>query len=127
MFDKNKCGDGKNTWEHAEYVFGLFWHYFQHQVESYVYWNMVLPEYYFMKHFSHFVKKGAKKVVTKGHWTSNSIVFENPDGEIIFCSKTGYKDSYLKFRRNGGVFSLHYRDEALLLCVYSTSLCSQES
>lgn len=111
MQTENECGDGKNTWEHAEYVFGLFWHYFQHQVESYVYWNMVLPEggvstwgweqnslitvnpetkevkyhpeYYFMKHFSHFVKKGAKKVVTRGHWTSNSIVFENPDGEII--------------------------------------------
>jgi len=111
MQTENECGDGKNQWEHAEYVYGLFWHYFQHGVESYIYWNMVLPEggistwgwtqnsmitvnmetgqifyqpeYYVMKHFSHFVKKGAKKVVTKGHWTSNSIVFENSNGDIV--------------------------------------------
>lgn len=111
MQTENECGDGKNTWQHAEYVFGLFWHYFTHSVESYIYWNMVLPkggistwgweqnsmitvdpenkkvvyepEFYIMKHFSHFVKPGAKKVVTKGHWTSNSLVFENPNGDII--------------------------------------------
>lgn len=111
MQTENECGDGKNSWEHAEYVYGLFWHYFQHNVESYAYWNMVLPkggistwgweqnsmitidletkevsyepEFYVMKHFSHFVKSGAKKIVTKGHWTSNSVVFENPNGEII--------------------------------------------
>lgn len=111
MQTENECGDGKNTWTHAEYVFGLFLHYFIHNVESYVYWNMVLPnggvstwgwqqnsmitidpktkeivyepEFYVMKHFSHFVKSGAKRIATKGHWTSNSIVFQNPDGEII--------------------------------------------
>ncbi|WP_090094240.1 glycoside hydrolase family 30 protein [Clostridium uliginosum] len=111
MQTENECGDGQNTWQHAEYVFGLFWHYFVHNVESYVYWNMVLPkggvstwgweqntmitinpetkevvyepEFYVMKHFSHFIKPGAKRIVTKGHWTSNSIVFENPNGEIV--------------------------------------------
>lgn len=111
MQTENECGDGKNTWEHAEYVFGLFWFYLHHGVESYHYWNMVLPkggvstwgweqnslitvdpqtkevtycpEYYVMKHFSHFVKPGARIVETKGHWTANSIVFENPDGEKI--------------------------------------------
>ena len=94
MQTENECGDGKNTWEHAEYVFGLLWHYFTHNVESYAYWNMVLPkggvstwgweqnsmitidpstkeviyepEFYVMKHISHFIKPGAKKVVTKG-------------------------------------------------------------
>lgn len=111
MQTENECGDGKNTWEHAEYVFGLFWHYLQHNVESYAYWNMILPkggvstwgweqnsmitineetkevvyepEFYVMKHFSHFVKPGARKIVTKGHWTSNSLVFENPNGDIV--------------------------------------------
>lgn len=111
MQTENECGDGRNTWTHAEYVFGLFWHYFSHSVESYIYWNMVLPqggistwgweqntmitvvpetnevvyepEYFVMKHFSHFIKPGAKRIETKGHWTSNSIVFMNPDGEIV--------------------------------------------
>ena len=41
------------------------------------------PEFYFVKHFSHFVKKGAKILKTKGHWTSNSVAFENPDGELV--------------------------------------------
>ncbi|EKQ55572.1 MULTISPECIES: glycoside hydrolase family 30 beta sandwich domain-containing protein [unclassified Clostridium] len=111
MQTENECGDGKNTWTHAEYVFGLFWHYFTHNVESYSYWNMVLPkggvstwgweqntmitidpetkevvyepEFYVMKHFSHFVKPEAKRIVTTGHWTSNSIVFKNPNGELV--------------------------------------------
>lgn len=111
MQTENECGDGENTWEHAEYVFGLFWFYLQHGVESYNYWNMVLPqggistwgwkqnslitvnpetqevvycpEFYVMKHFSHFIKPGARLIETKGHWTSNSVVFRNPDGEII--------------------------------------------
>lgn len=111
MQTENECGDGKNTWEHAEYVFGLFWHYFTHNVESYVYWNMVLPkggvstwgweqntmitidpetkevqyepEFYIMKHFSNFVKPSAKRILAKGHWSSNSVIFKNPDDEII--------------------------------------------
>jgi glucosylceramidase len=106
-----ECGDGENTWEHAEYVFRLMWHYIYHRAESFVYWNMVLqqggistwgwkqnslitiddkslkvtynPEFYAMKHLSSFVKKGAKVLKTKGHWTANSIAFENPDGTII--------------------------------------------
>lgn len=106
-----ECGDGKNTWEHAEYIYGLFWQYFQHQVESCVYWNMALkeggvstwgweqnslltinehshkityqPEYYILKHFSHFVQPGAKRLKTLGHWTANSLAFKNPDGSII--------------------------------------------
>ena len=111
MQTENECGDGENTWQHAEYVFGLIWHYLHHGAERYAYWNMVLPkggcstwgwkqnslatideetleltyqpEFYFVKHFSHFVKKGAKILKTKGHWTSNSVAFENPDGEVV--------------------------------------------
>jgi len=134
MQTENECGDGKNTWEHAEYVFGLFWSYFTHNVESYVYWNMVLPkggvstwgweqntmitidpetnevvyepEFYIMKHFSHFVKSGAKRIVTKGHWTSNSVVFKNPDGEIIVVVGNAMdSDREFTFKHNGNSFS----------------------
>ena len=134
MQTENECGDGRNTWEHAEYVFGLFWHYFIHNVESYVYWNMVLPkggvstwgweqntmitidpetkevayepEFYIMKHFSHFVKPGAKRIVTKGHWTSNAVVFENPDGEIVVIVGNAMdNDREFTLKHNGKSFS----------------------
>ncbi len=36
-----------------------------------------------MKHFAHFIKAGAVRVETKGHWTGASVVFKNPNGEII--------------------------------------------
>jgi len=41
------------------------------------------PEFYVTKHFSNFIKKGAVRLGTKGHWTGNSVAFENPDGEIV--------------------------------------------
>jgi glucosylceramidase len=111
MQSENECGDGTNTWEYARYIFNLYRHYLTNGVNSYIYWNMVLrprgrstwgweqnsmitvesqsreciknPEYYVMKHFSHFIKKGAVRLGTKGHWAGNSVAFENTDGEII--------------------------------------------
>lgn len=84
---------------------------FRHGAERYTYWNMALseggvsswgwsqnslatikeetgeltlqPEFYLMKHFSHFIKPGARLLDTKGHWTSNAMVFENPDGQLV--------------------------------------------
>lgn len=111
MQTESECGDGRNTWEHMEYIFNQMWFYFRHGAERYTYWNMALkeggistwgwtqnslctinpetkelklqPEFYLMKHFSHFVKKGATLLETEGHWTSNTIAFENPDGSIV--------------------------------------------
>lgn len=108
---ESECGDGLNTWDHAQYVFRLMWHYFHHGVEGYMYWNMALPEggistwgwsqnslitvnedtgqvtyqpeFYLMKHFSAFVKKGARVLETKGRWASNTVAFENPDGQVV--------------------------------------------
>ncbi len=111
MQTESECGDGKNTWEHMEYIFNQMWFYFRNGAERYTYWNMALqdggistwgweqnslctvnpqtgqlvrqPEFYLMKHLSYYVKKGAKVLSTKGHWTSNTIAFENTDGSII--------------------------------------------
>lgn len=108
---ESECGDGQNAWEFMEYIFNQMWIYFRHGAERYTYWNMALqdggistwgwtqnslctidpesrelklqPEFYLMKHLSHFVKKGAHVLSTKGRWTSNTIAFENPDGSII--------------------------------------------
>ena len=113
MQTESECGDGQNTWEYAEYVYRLMWHYFYNQAEGYIYWNMVLPEggmsswgwtqnslftisrekdvipqpeLYIMKHFSHFVKPGAVLLETKGRLASNAVVFENPNGEIVIVA-----------------------------------------
>lgn len=110
MQTESECGDGANTWEHAEYIYRLMWHYFYNRAESYMYWNMVLPEggvstwgwsqnslftvgedltltyqpeFYMMKHFSHYVKKGAVVLETQGHWASNVVAFENPDHTLV--------------------------------------------
>ena len=103
---ESECGDGENTWQFAMYIFEMIKHYFRNGVSAYVYWNMALeknaestwgwkqnslisvndgkvkynPEFYLMKHFSHFVKPGAKVLEVKGRWSPNTVAFENPDG-----------------------------------------------
>jgi glucosylceramidase len=119
MQSENECGEGSNSWEYAHYVFRLFRHYFANGVSSYIYWNMILepqgsstwgwkqnslitinpatkeftynPEFYVMKHFSHFVQQGAVRLGTKGNLTGNSLAFENPDGSIIIIVNNGMK------------------------------------
>jgi len=43
MQTENECGDGRNSWDYAHYVFGLMRHYISNGAAAYVYWNMVLP------------------------------------------------------------------------------------
>ncbi len=40
------------------------------------------PEYYVMRHFSQYVRPGAKVLGTTGHFNSMAIAFRNPDGTI---------------------------------------------
>jgi len=39
---ETECGDGSFDWKAAEYTFTLMKHYFNHGVNLYTYWNMVL-------------------------------------------------------------------------------------
>ncbi len=134
MQTESECGDGKNEWEQAEYIFNLIWYFIRHGSERYTYWNAALleggisswgwtqnslatineetreltlqPEFYLMKHFSHFVKKGARLLDTKGHWTSNALVFENPDGSIIVnVLNSMHNDREFLFKHNDKEFS----------------------
>ncbi len=115
---ESECGDGKNTWAYAMYVFDLMRHYFRNGISSYIYWNMILgkeqistwgwkqnsmitvkdgeviynPEFYLMKHFSAFVKPGAKYLKTNGNWSSNSVAFKNPDGKVVIVTANPYKE-----------------------------------
>lgn len=111
MQSENECGDGTNTWEYAHYVFNLLRHYLNKGVSSYIYWNMVLepkgrsslgwtqnsmitvdpstrsytlnPEFYTMKHFSHYVQPGAFRLGTQGSFKGNSVAFRNPDNSKV--------------------------------------------
>ncbi|MCM3701350.1 glycoside hydrolase family 30 beta sandwich domain-containing protein [Paenibacillus macerans] len=121
MQTENECGDGTNTWEYAKYVFNLYQHYFTNRVNAYIYWNMVLepkgrstwgweqnslitadreqkeavfnPEYYVMKHFSHFVTPGSKRIGQRGHWFGNAVSYETPDGERVIVIANPFKEA----------------------------------
>lgn len=109
MQTENECGGGSIDWAAAEHTFDLLQAYLNGGVNSYMYFNMVLqdegvsswgwkqnslirvdsrtrkviytPEFYLMKHLTHFVKPGAKRLkVEKGE---NVLAFRNPDGQIV--------------------------------------------
>ncbi|PWC20426.1 glycosyl hydrolase [Brenneria roseae subsp. roseae] len=108
---ENECGDGRNDWSYAHYVFGLFRHYLVNGATGYFYWNPVLatggesawgwrqnsmisidrqqkavtynPEYYVVRHFSALVQKGAHRVGVTGKMSGNAIAFRNPDQSLI--------------------------------------------
>ena len=111
-----ECGDGRNTWDFAMHVFEIYRRSFRGGARANVYWNMVLkegglstwgwrqnslftikdgeyiknPEYYCVKHFSHFVKKGAKMLRTSGSHSSCSAAFENPDKSVVLVTINPY-------------------------------------
>lgn len=112
MQTENECGYGDNSWEYADYIFDQMWTYFTYGVTSYTYWNMILkeggystwgwkqnamitlegdqvtynPEFYLMKHFSHFIKSGAKHLSSQGTWSGNALAFRNPDGQTVIVA-----------------------------------------
>ncbi|WP_138753149.1 glycoside hydrolase family 30 protein [Paenibacillus sinopodophylli] len=120
MQTENECGDGENTWFYARYVFNLYQHYFTNGVNAYIYWNMVLepkgrstwgweqnamltidkengqvirnPEFYVMKHFSHFTAPSDRRAALQGPWTGNAIAFKKPDGTSVVVLTNPFKD-----------------------------------
>jgi glucosylceramidase len=113
---ESECGDGKNTWNQMMDIFGLTRHYFRFGASAYVYWNLDLkadqpstwgwhqnslvsvkdgkriytPEFYLMKHYSHFIKRGAKYVEMKGEFASSCSAFRNPDGQVVIVCYNPY-------------------------------------
>lgn len=108
---ENECGDGQNTWDYAQYVFGLMQHYIGNGAVGYVYWNMVLPpggrstwgwpqnalitldpesgtvthnpEFWVMRHAAQYVRPGAVVLDLAGTWTPYTLGFINPDGSRV--------------------------------------------
>ncbi|MCS3061576.1 hypothetical protein NXX40_00675 [Parabacteroides distasonis] len=71
------------------------------QTKSYRY----TPEYYVMKHVSHYVQPGAYKLETEGAYT-NLLAFRNPDNSIalIIANETG-DDRSLSIRIGDRVYT----------------------
>ncbi len=114
MQTETECGDGSNDWPAAQYTFNLMKHYFKHGANAYLYWNMVLdetgksqwgwkqnamitvnsetkevtynPEFYLMKHFSHFIHPGAQKIESSDE---NCLAFKNSDSVVIIYFNKG--------------------------------------
>lgn len=130
MQTENECGDGRNSWEYAFYVFDLIRHYLAQGAGAYVYWNMVLerggasswgwrqnsmltvapdgggvefnPEYHVMRHFARFVANGARRLETRGVWSSSSVAFRNPDGSLaVIAANFQGEERVLTVRESG--------------------------
>lgn len=111
---ESECGMGGNTWEYAEYIFSLINRYFRAGATCYTYWNMILgegistwgwrqnslfsintetgefvrnPEYYVIRHFSHYIEPGARLIQTQGHFNAMSLAFKNPDGSKVVLAQ----------------------------------------
>jgi glucosylceramidase len=110
MQTESECGGSENNLQSALYTYGLIDHYLKSGANSYMYWNMILDrsglsswgwpqnslisinrntreaaynmEFYVMKHFAHFVKSGASRLVTSGY-DENVLAFMNPGNELI--------------------------------------------
>lgn len=117
---EQECGDGKNDWEGAMYSWDLMKLYLNNGVSVYEYWNTSLLEggisrwgwaqnslvvvdaenkdyrysyeYYVMKHASHYVLPGAKKLETEGAY-DDVLAFKNPDQSIVLIVANRNDDS----------------------------------
>ncbi|MDR0429070.1 MAG: beta-glycosidase [Tannerellaceae bacterium] len=111
---EQECGNGKNDWEGAIYSWELMKHYLNNGVSCYNYWNIALkqgglsrwgwaqnslvvvdeedrtyqytPEYYIMKHVSHYVLPGAKKLEVSGPSKEDVLAFINQDHSVVLIA-----------------------------------------
>jgi len=107
---EQECGDGNNDWRYTSYCWQLMKHYFRSGASGYMYWNISLidgskstwgwaqnslvavdasqktfrytHDYYLLKHLSHFVDVGARRLETTGT-CDDTLAFLNPDGSTV--------------------------------------------
>lgn len=110
---EQECGNSLNDWKYCVYAWGLMKQYLSNGANAYTYWNTSLQqggistwgwkqnslvsvdtlqhtykynyEYYLIKHFSHFVQPGARRLQTSGAF-NDLLAFRNPDGNIVIVS-----------------------------------------
>ncbi len=114
VMSEQECGDGRNDWAGACHSWELMKHYIGNGVQIYDYWNISLfknglshwnwrqnslvvvdkdtrsyefsIEYYLLKHASHFVQSGAKRIRLE---YENALAFANPDGSVALVTSNG--------------------------------------
>jgi len=107
---EQECGNGANDWAGAMHSWDLMKEYITNGCEGYFYWNTSLfegeasswgwnqnslvtvdradgswrftPEYYIIKHASHYVKPGARVLELSGSY-EDALAFLNPDGKAV--------------------------------------------
>jgi glucosylceramidase len=123
MQTETECGNGSNDWAAAEHTWDQMQHYFRNGAGAYMYWNMVLdetgnsrwgwrqnamitvdrasrtvrynPEYFLMRHFSQWIKRGAHFLTVPGIG-GQVLAFRNPDGKhvLVMANLTQHPLSY---------------------------------
>jgi len=130
---EQECGDGKNDWKGVLHSWDLMKHYLNNGVSVYEYWNTSLlkggisrwgwaqnslvvvdpdaktytysNEYYLLKHLSHFVKPGAKKLENDGTY-HDLVAFVNPDKSVVvMIFNQDQTDRSVNIKVNGKVYS----------------------
>ena len=107
---EQECGNGANDWKGAMHAWDLMREYITNGCQGYFYWNTSLfegessswgwnqnslvtvnreqktwrftPEYYVIKHASHYVAPGAKVIALDGTY-EDALAFVNPDGKVV--------------------------------------------
>lgn len=110
---EQECGDGNNTWKYCVYTWGLMRHYLSSGANAYMYWNISLkkggvsrwgwsqnslvtvdeaaktyqynPEYYLLKHLSHYVQPDARRLATRGSF-HDLLAFQNPNRSVVLVA-----------------------------------------
>jgi glucosylceramidase len=126
---EQECGDGKNDWKYCQYTWGLLKQYLTNGANAYLYWNTSLkkggvsrwgwsqnslvtvdetaktyqfnPEYYLLKHLSHYVQPGAKRLATSGAF-ANLLAFQNPDKSVVVIAQNDHPTPQTLRLRVGG-------------------------
>jgi glucosylceramidase len=113
---EQECGDGANDWRYCRWAWTLMKIFLQNGASAYYYWNISLKqggvsrwgwaqnslvtvdtkakafrynyEYYLIKHLSHYVQAGARRLDTMtltGY--DNLLVFANPDNSVVILTQ----------------------------------------
>ena len=140
MQTENEAGGGTFDWGAAEHTFDLIRKYIGGGANAYMYWNMVLqdkgtstwgwsqnamividsktkqvnytPEFYVMKHLSHYVKPGDYKLKTLRQ-DENLLAFRNKEGKtIILVANKEDKIKNMTVSINGNVLNLSLKPKS---------------
>lgn len=127
---ESECGNGSMDWAAGEHTFYLLHEYIGRGCDEYYIWNFILcdngqspwgwrqnaliqvdskdktfrytPEYYAVKHFSHFVVPGST-IISFKTWDeqtqTQAITFQRPDGKrVVICGNTSDTQQRLSFQ-----------------------------